>query len=455
MPSQSIVLRTGTRTVASCLDSVRWLDGVGFLITGWLADSGGGDLELSITTPSGERTPFEIGPVRYSRPDAAEYFAAMDWGEVDPTDLGFRCFVGVESLSGSRGTRLEIALESGQSESIPLEPDFDETIPIEEEVRSLAQSLVPVRWDVAERLSQLGPAIEGLWAHRRRPELEIEVRQYGTRHPRPQVSAVIPVYGRYDYMRHQLALMANDPDAVQTEWIYVLDDPRLADAIFERCQHWYAVFGVPFSVVYSGRNLGYAAANNLGIGQARGRYLLLLNSDVFPAHPGWISGLQRALSSRPQAGAVAPVLLYADSSIQHAGMSFVNHEPWGRLWINHHPMKGLPVSVLPEKGFRVQALTGACILVDRLDYHRCGGLDEGYIVGDYEDSDLSLRLHRHGLQCFVEPSIRLFHLERGSHEAETPLWRQGVTLFNCWRQTQSWGRVIEDLIAEPEWRAHG
>ena len=84
--------------------------------------------------------------------------------------------------------------------------------------------------------------------------------------------------------------------------------------------HYQSLFRVPFRVVHYGQNLGFAGANNVGAQLAKAPLLLLLNSDVIPTGKGWISTLSQALQRLPSAGAVGPLLLFADGSVQHAGM---------------------------------------------------------------------------------------------------------------------------------------
>src|SRR5215208_7816406 len=59
-------------------------------------------------------------------------------------------------------------------------------------------------------------------------------------------------------------------------------------------------------VIYSDRNTGFAAGNNLGLRDATGDYIALLNNDtVLPR--GWLSALIRHLVARPSIGLIGPV----------------------------------------------------------------------------------------------------------------------------------------------------
>ena len=92
-------------------------------------------------------------------------------------------------------------------------------------------------------------------------------------------------------MEYQQALFCERPDPA-VELIYVLDDPTLADEAERLAFSCWARFKLPFRLLFLSENLGYAAANNVGLGAARGTYICLLNSDVFPggdeaASLGW------------------------------------------------------------------------------------------------------------------------------------------------------------------------
>src|SRR5579862_8539033 len=71
----------------------------------------------------------------------------------------------------------------------------------------------------------------------------------------------------------------------------------------------------------SAENLGFARANNLALADADARYLLLLNPDT-EAEPGSLRTLVEFMDSHPEAGAVGPMLLNTDGSIQNNGSKF-------------------------------------------------------------------------------------------------------------------------------------
>jgi len=63
-------------------------------------------------------------------------------------------------------------------------------------------------------------------------------------------------------------------------------------------------------LVEAGRNLGFAAGNNLGIAHARGEVVVLLNNDTV-AEPGFIARIIEPLERDPAVGAVAATMVFA------------------------------------------------------------------------------------------------------------------------------------------------
>ena len=89
--------------------------------------------------------------------------------------------------------------------------------------------------------------------------------------------------------------------------------------------------------------------------------------------------------------AVGAKLLYEDDSIQHAGLYFRQIQERSDSWYNMHYFKGLHRNFPGASDTReVPAVTAACLLVEKTLYDEVGGLDDGFIQGDFEDSDFCL-----------------------------------------------------------------
>lgn len=162
-------------------------------------------------------------------------------------------------------------------------------------------------------------------------------------------------------------------------------------------------------------NVGFAAGNNIGFRAARGRYLVLLNSDtVVP--PGWLNELVATADAHPRAGLIGPRLHNPDGTLQYSCRRFPT---LGAGLFRHTPLEWLA----PRNRFtadylmrdwdhrserEVDWLSGACLLARRELVESVGGLDEGYFFY-FEDVDWSLRAHRAGWEVRYVPSPVVLH----------------------------------------------
>jgi len=278
----------------------------------------------------------------------------------------------------------------------------------------------------------IGPALRRLNAMRLETRPPVTCIRFGTPLAAPRCTIVVPLHGRIDYLESQLGLMSGFAAAARWEFIYVVDDPPRQQEAQALAESVYARFAVPFMLLLLGENLGYAPANNIGLAYARGRHVCFLNSDVFPCAQDWLDRLCARLDADETLGAVSGVLLFEDGSVQHEGMRLAAIPALGGLLFPLHIRKGRR----PRSGTgldRADMLTGACLVMRRDVVAGLGGFDEGYIVGDFEDSDLCARLQAEGKGCAIDHEVQLHHLERQSQAGPDHRWRRNLTLYNAWR----------------------
>jgi GT2 family glycosyltransferase len=275
-----------------------------------------------------------------------------------------------------------------------------------------------------------------------------DVIEYGSLDGTPEVSVVIPLYGRVDFLEHQLAQFVQDPEMHRADLVYVLDSPELERMLRDYAAQLFRLYRVPFRLVTLEQSSGFAAANGAGVAQARGSLLLLLNSDILPDKPGWLSAMVDFYRSTENIGALGVKLLYPDESLQHAGMFFElpSDTALAGLWRNVHYFKGfqrdLPAANVAR---RVPAVTGAALMIDKDLYDRVGGFPDLYLQGDHEDSDICLRLIEEGLDNWYFPDVELYHLEGQSYPSSA---RGAMALYNRWLHTNRWDVRIREVMAQ-------
>jgi len=99
----------------------------------------------------------------------------------------------------------------------------------------------------------------------------------------------------------------------------------------------------------------------------------------------------------------------------------------------------------------VEAVTGACLVISRPLYLELGGLCEEFVLGDFEDSELCMRVRHAKKRVFYAPSEELYHLERQSQSLlpDGDTWRWQLTIYNAWLQDQKWHEAIDKLKRAP------
>jgi GT2 family glycosyltransferase len=425
---------------AARVEALWRVDRTSFYVEGWAFDRGAGLRTLRLLSPEGRRVEVLRGAFRYRRSDVCEFF-----GLPASEKLGFIAHLELpEESPAAAGWVLQGERGDGEGFEVDAPPVVDE--PIGLRMTMLGDVELDDGGDGTLLRAHIAPAMTRL--QRRLSEaIEIEaVDQHGTPPEDPEVTIVVPLYRRTEFLEHQLAQFVHDPELHGADLLYVLDSPEQAARLRTVAGHLHDLYGVPFRLAVLSANGGFSTVNNLGASLARGRKLLLMNSDVLPAQPGWLSRMVAFYDANPQVGALAPKLLYEDDSIQHAGLCF-ERLPGGASWSNEHYYKGLHRLFEPAGVTRaVPAVTGACLLIDAELYRSLGGLRGIYVRGDYEDSDLCLRLREQGRESWYLADVELYHLEGQSYP--TPE-RTAASRYNQWLH----GDVCRAVLSELERRA--
>lgn len=164
------------------------------------------------------------------------------------------------------------------------------------------------------------------------------------------------------------------------------------------------------------RPFNFAALNNAAAWSSTADVLVFLNNDTEIVDPGWVSTLiEEAL--RPEVGAVAPMLVYPDGTVQHAGAALGLHGYAGHPFAGLAPMAETPFGRADGGTRNWLAVTAACLMIERGKFQAVGGFDESFIVAG-NDVDLCLRLTAAGHRSLCVPHAVLVHDEsrsRGAH----------------------------------------
>ncbi len=441
-PAPSLTTELPEQRFALCLDRCVSPDATSLFLGGWLWDPGRRLVRLEIVLGAHTRAVPPAGLMRFPRKDVAAHCSSR-FSDDNFDNHGFLAFL--SNVEGAaRSGFLRAVLRDGSRPEMRLRPLTDPFLCH----RQIVESIPPEPFfDSALMAGHIRPAIDRI-GRRLPPAGAGRTFSFGSLPSRPGLAIIVPLYKRLELMEHQLAQFANDSAISACELVFVLDDPSIAAEFEFYAFHLAQLYRVPFKAVIMDRHSGYSAANNVGAAASSAPVVLFLNSDVFPTAPAWTERLLEFHQAHADLGALGCKLLYEDRSIQHAGMYFYRDYYPYRLWENLHYFKGLPRE-WPQAAVdrAVPAVTGAALLVSRSAFEQAGGWDDSYILANYEDSDLCLRLAKNGYTNRYCSSVELYHLERQSQQgAESDFLRVQASFYNRWLQTYRWDGFIGELM---------
>ena len=188
-----------------------------------------------------------------------------------------------------------------------------------------------------------------------------------------------------------------------------------ASIIQQRYPHVFAI--------RSKENLGFAGGNNIGIREATGKYLFLINNDTIFEHFNVHALIQR-LESSSNIAMVCPKIRFAwtPHPIQFAG-----YTPLSTVTLRNQAIGyGEEDHGQYDTPHPTPYAHGAAILVKREAVEHVGVMPECYFLY-YEELDWSLMFTRAGYQIWYEPACTIFHKESRSTGIDSPLKTYYIT----------------------------
>jgi GT2 family glycosyltransferase len=255
----------------------------------------------------------------------------------------------------------------------------------------------------------------------------------------PLVSIIIPTRDRAELLRRCVATVREKTSYRNFEIILVDNESNEPDAraLLESLEGETDV-----RVLRVPGEFNFSRLNNLGVAEARGEFLVLLNNDTEVQNGGWLSKML-SHAARPEVGAVGARLWYPDGKLQHGGVLL------GIGGVAQHAHAGLDQT---DAGYfgrahltqNFSAVTGACTVLRREVYEAVGGLDEAHLAVAFNDVDLCLRLRERGLRIVWAADAELIHHESASRGFEDTPGKQQRVLAEVAYMRERWGTALDD-----------
>lgn len=172
-------------------------------------------------------------------------------------------------------------------------------------------------------------------------------------------------------------------------------------------------FGASVIYMRNSDSIGFGAANNQGLKQARGELVVLINSDVV-VFPGWLALLVWTKQGLPEAGIVGPLMLQKDGRVSEAGGLIFNEGSTSLI------DRGLqPHDICMKYSHVVDYISGACILFERQKFLRFGLFDPAFYPAYFEDTDAAVVFYKNGYKTIIQPLAIVVHQGGGSYSSSS------------------------------------
>ena len=157
-------------------------------------------------------------------------------------------------------------------------------------------------------------------------------------------------------------------------------------------------------LIQNEKNLGYCGGNNIGIREAKGEFIVILNPDTI-VEPNWVNELIFAYEKFGD-GLYQPKILSLNEKnvIQSTGnMLHVFGFGFARD-------KGNKVIDKKEEIEKIGYASGTCLFTSRKVIEKVGLLDE-FLFLYHDDLDLGWRAAQIGISSYYVPNSKIFHVE--------------------------------------------
>ena len=249
----------------------------------------------------------------------------------------------------------------------------------------------------------------------------------------PTFSIVIVNMNAADFLETCLATIAGTRGGMPVQTIVV--DNGSTDRSLEVARQ------APLDVLLlpQARNLGYVPANNVGLRESAGRYVMFLNNDT-ELLPGCLADLAAFLDANPQVGAVSPQILNPDGTDQGCARRFPSplnglfgrrslltrlfpDNPWSKRFMVGRHHEG-------DEPFEVEILSAACLIVRTDVAMAIGGMDEDFQLY-WVCAEMCARVRAAGYGVYCVPRAKMIHYEGKGGSTKTFRQRARMTVgFN-------------------------
>ena len=202
-----------------------------------------------------------------------------------------------------------------------------------------------------------------------------------------------------------------DKQLDESELEIILTDNASTDETIEAIQN--SEFRIQnFKLIQNKENYGFSKGNNIASKNAKGKYILFLNSDTQVKDKGFLDMIN-FMDKNSQIGILGGKLTNANGSPQLSAGKFYNLFNLFLMLFGGERL-GL-VRSSPDKVTKVDWVSGACMMVRADVFKEIKGFDENLFMY-MDDVELCFRAKKNGFLTYFYPNLKIIHEERGSSD---------------------------------------
>jgi O-antigen biosynthesis protein len=238
------------------------------------------------------------------------------------------------------------------------------------------------------------------------------------KHNNPLVSVIIPNRNNVDLLRKCINSLLNVNKYKNFE-ILIIENNSTDKDIFEYYEELKRIENIQVLEYKADKKFNYSKVNNFGVKNSKGDLILFLNNDI-ECIDGEALEIMVENASREEIGAVGCKLIYPNKKIQHAGVALKKSSNVFNPVLEYnsenymfHGGSGAPINSVRNP----DAVTAACLLIDKNKFESVGCFYEKYIIA-YQDIDLCLSLRNKGLRILYHPKPVWIHHESVTRKSD-------------------------------------
>jgi hypothetical protein len=232
----------------------------------------------------------------------------------------------------------------------------------------------------------------------------------------PELSIIIVSYNTVEITKNCIeSILKSVKDLINYE-IIVIDNNSIDSSVGELTN--YELKTKRIKLIKNKENVGFAKANNQGVKEAKGRYILFLNSDIVVLNDAIIKLLNYFKQSGDEIDFLGGKLYEKDSVTPQPSAGpfytlpvifaalFLKGDYWGLTRFS------------PTTTKEVDWISGACILTTKAKFDKIHGFDEKIFM--YMDEiDMFYRAKKEKMRVFFYPESHFIHLASASSGGRT------------------------------------